>query len=54
MMAIFLESLLLGAGLATLYFALCGARRMLRSRRGPQLPAGETLHCVQPLDLARR
>jgi len=53
MLQLFLESLLSGTLLATLYFGGSSALRMLAGRRPQALPAGEALRCVQPLDLAQ-
>lgn len=51
MLETFLESLLFGTLLATLYFGTTSAVRL--TRRASSLPAGQRLRCVQPIDLAQ-
>ena len=51
MLEMFLESLVLGTLLATIFFAVNGLLRRAATRRLGGLPAGEPLRCVQPLDV---
>jgi hypothetical protein len=54
MLEMFLESLLLGALLATAFAALRMVVRRAAARRLGGLPAGEPLRCVQPHDVIGR
>jgi hypothetical protein len=51
MLEMFLESLVLGTLLATVFFAVNGLLRRAAVRRLGGLPAGEPLRCVRPLDV---
>ncbi len=54
MVQMFLESLLLGTLLTTLFYGTNYLLRRAVTGRRYTLPAGQELRCVQPLDLGER